>query len=156
MRNKPKRDNHYYENRLKTEFPKIYVDFVNGKFRNITDASIAAGLKKARTRLHELKNAWEKSSSAERQEFVEWLKTTIPNNKVSLPPPAFTSDHHLEPWANERIQKILTSRGIDARSIRDQIGMAAKDTSLESALRGSRILRQSVREKIEQWLASQP
>lgn len=132
------------------------MDLVNGKFRNITDASIAAGLKKARTRLHELKSAWEKASAAERQEFVEWLKTTIPNNKVSLPRPAFTSDHHLEPWAKERIQKILTSRGITPRSIRDQVGIAAKDTSLESALRGSRILRQSVREKIDRWLASQP
>jgi hypothetical protein len=152
----PKRDNVYYEGRLKRDNQAVYEDYKAGRYPTLHDALIASGLKKRRTRLNELKNAWLKSSASERRAFVDWLKRSAGTVAPGVSRPAFTSDHYLEPWAKERIQKILTSRGITARSIRDQIGMAANDTSLESAMRGSRILRQSVREKIDWWLASQP
>lgn len=151
-----RRDKAYYEERLIREHPSVYADLINGKFAHVTEAAIAAGLKKPRTRLHELKNAWQKASASERLEFVGWLRTTSGTSLYSSPQQVFTKDNYLEPWAKKRIDEIMQSRGITARSIRDQIGIAAKDTSLESALRGLRILRQPVREKIEQWLASQP
>lgn len=99
--------------------------------------------------------AWQKAFGSEWLEFVGWLKTTYGTSQYSSSERVFTKDNYLEPWAKKRIDEIMQSRGITARSIRDQIGIAAKDTSLESALRGLRILRQPVREKIEQWLASQ-
>lgn len=156
MAKKQIRDNSYYEERLQRDHASVYADLRAGKYNTVSEAAIAAGLKKPRTRLNEMKNAWLKSSASERRDFIDWLKKSAGTVAPGVSRPTFTSDHYLEPWAKERIQEILTSRGIAARSIRDQIGMAAKDTSLESALRGSRILRQSVREKIEQWLASQP
>jgi len=156
MAKKQVRDNSYYEERLKRDHASVYADLQAGKYRTVGEAAIAAGLKKPRTRLNELKNAWLKSSATERRDFVDWLKRSAGSGAPSASRSAFTSDYHLEPWAKELIQKILTSRGITSRSIRDQVGIAAKDTSLESALRGSRILRQSVREKINGWLASQP
>ncbi|WP_312806590.1 hypothetical protein [Agrobacterium cavarae] len=156
MPKKQKRDNAYYEERLKNEFPLVYADLKAGKHRTITEASVVAGIKTGRTRLHELKNAWQKASAQERLEFLGWLKTTSGTSLHSSPQPVFTKDNYLEPWAKKRIGDIMQSRGITARSIRDQIGIPAKDTSLESAFRGSRILKRSTRDKIEQWLLSQP
>lgn len=156
MQEKPKRDRAYYERRLEREHPAIYADLIDGKFVHVTEAAIAAGLKKPRTRLHELKNAWQKASASERLEFVGWLKATRGTGLYPSPQPVFTRDNYLEPWAKKRIDEIMQSRGITARSIRDQIGIPAKDTSLESAFRGSRILKKSTRDKIEQWLLSQP
>lgn len=59
MPKKQNRDNAYYEEGLMNEFPATYYDLQAGKHRTITEATIAAGLKKPRTRLHELKNAFE-------------------------------------------------------------------------------------------------
>ena len=55
-----KRNKAYYEERLIHEHPSIYADLLNGKYWTVTEAAIAAGLKTPRTRLHELKNAWQK------------------------------------------------------------------------------------------------
>ncbi len=42
MPKKQKRDNAYYEERLKSDFPKIYADLKAGKHKTITEAAIAA------------------------------------------------------------------------------------------------------------------
>lgn len=49
-----RRDKAYYEERLIREHSSVYADFIDGKFGHVTEAAIAAGLKKPRTRLHEL------------------------------------------------------------------------------------------------------
>lgn len=156
MPKKQIRDSGYYEERLKNEFPLVYADLKAGKHKTVTDASIAAGIKTGRTRLHELKNAWQKASAQERLDFVGWLKTTAGTSLYQSPKSVFNKDNYLEPWAKKRMDEIIQSRGITARQIRDQIGIPTKDTSLESAFRGSRILKRSTRDKIEQWLLSQP
>lgn len=55
MPKKTVRDAAYYEYRLKRDFPIIYADLQAGKYRTVTDAAFAAGLKTKRTRLHEMK-----------------------------------------------------------------------------------------------------
>lgn len=156
MPKKQKRDSAYYEERLKNEFPLVYADLKTGKHKTITEAALAAGLKRRRTRLHELQNAWLKATHTERRDFLKWLKASAGTGKPLASQSVFTSDHHLELWAKKRIEYIMQSRGITARSIRDQIGIPAKDTSFESAMTGRRILNQSTRDVIEQWLLSQP
>ncbi|URK86695.1 hypothetical protein LP421_20870 [Rhizobium sp. RCAM05350] len=61
MVKKQVRDSAYYEERLRRDqqFTPILRP---GSIRTVTDAAIAAGLKKPRTRLHELKNAWGKAT----------------------------------------------------------------------------------------------
>lgn len=77
MPKKQKRDNAYYEERLKNEFPTIYADLKAGRHRNVAEAAIAAGLKKPRTRLNKLKNAFDKASKAEQADFLSWLQAGI-------------------------------------------------------------------------------
>ncbi len=76
MAKKPVRNAAYYENRLKRDHPAIYADLKAGKYKTVTDAAIAAGLRNPRTRLHELKNAWSKASHAEQHEFLKWLRAS--------------------------------------------------------------------------------
>lgn len=73
MAKKQVRDGAYYEERLKREFPAIYSDLKAGKYRTVTEAAVAAGIKQTRTRLHELKNAWTKADGVERRAFLDWL-----------------------------------------------------------------------------------
>jgi hypothetical protein len=85
MPEKQKRDNAYYEERMKNDFPAIYADLQAGKHRTIAEAAIAAGLKKSRTRLHEPKNAFGKASKAEQSAFLGWLAaeaTRLPQLQV--------------------------------------------------------------------------
>ncbi|PNQ21321.1 hypothetical protein [Agrobacterium salinitolerans] len=70
MPKKQKRDSAYYEERLKNEFPLVYADLKAGKHKTVTEAAIAAGLKKSRTRLHELKNAFNKANKSEKTAFL--------------------------------------------------------------------------------------
>lgn len=46
MPKKQKRDSAYYEKRLKNQFPLIYADMKAGKHKTITEAAIAAGIKR--------------------------------------------------------------------------------------------------------------
>ena len=73
MPKKQKRDNAYYEQRLKSDFPAIYADLKAGKHRTVTEAVIAAGIRTPRTRLNELKNAFDKASKTEQADFLSWL-----------------------------------------------------------------------------------
>ena len=68
-----KRDNTYYEDRLRLEHPAVHADFLKGVHRTLAEALIAAGVRKPRTRLHELKNAWDKASQSERDEFLRHM-----------------------------------------------------------------------------------
>lgn len=60
-----KRDKDYYLERLEREHPTIHADYLAGKFPSALKAFEAAGLKKHRSRLQELKNAWQKATIAE-------------------------------------------------------------------------------------------
>jgi hypothetical protein len=60
-----KRDKAYSEEQLIRDHPAIYSDVIDAKYRTVTEAALAAGLKRPRTRLHELKNAWSISSNSE-------------------------------------------------------------------------------------------
>lgn len=117
MAKQPKRDKAYYEERLLKDYPAHYVDYINGKYRTITEAAIACGLKTSRTRLHELKNAWQKASAYERREFEHWLQTEY--GVITPQPTAATAGRvpiangrHLLPWAKSRIRTVMTARGL--------------------------------------------
>lgn len=117
MSKKTVRDAAYYEDRLKRDHPAIYADLKVGKYRTVTDAAFAAGLKTKRTRLHELKNAWEKASSYERREFESWLHSQHGIIAPRAPTvngvvPSISANRRLLPWAKSRIRAIMRIRGM--------------------------------------------
>ncbi|MBD9541405.1 hypothetical protein IB276_18285 [Ensifer sp. ENS04] len=105
MTKKQKRDRAYYEERLVRDYPAIYSDLVAGKYHTVKEAAVAAGLKRPRTRLHELKNAWGKSSDSEKGDFLSWLTTT--NGLSPATPSALLSlVRHLLPETKSGINQI--------------------------------------------------
>lgn len=116
MAKKQVRDNAYYEERLKRDYPTIYADLRAGRHRTVAGAAIAAGLKKVRTRIRELKNAWAKADAAEQADFLKWLIASGALSRGSLPSTPIagavriTIDRRLTPVASRRIELIMSKR----------------------------------------------
>lgn len=112
------RDNAYYEERLKRDHPAA--DLRAGKHRTVTDAAIAAGLKRPRTRSQELKNAWSKASAREQNDFLCWLASLgVSLSPSTTPSPRFAFkvaiDRKLTPDAILRIEDIMAKSPSNGR-----------------------------------------
>ena len=157
MPRKQDRSNAYYENILASSNPAIFSDYRAGMYRSLRQALLAAGIKKIRTRDQELKNAWQKASKAERQEFMRWLSAqsglvTPSGAKVGNPPLAV--ERRLEPWAITRINAIMRARHLSSGDVMKEIGFSNLDPSLGFALiRGLR-LQPTVLTALETWLSA--
>lgn len=157
MPKKPKRDKAYYEERLLQDYPAYYADYINGKYRTITEVAVACGLKTKRTRIHELKNAWQKASVSERQEFENWLHAqygiTTPHpvtTSSTIPPIAI--DRRLSPWAKSRIRVIIAKRHMRKGDIMHEMGFKKLNASLGRALDSDNRLQPAVLIALEAWL----
>ncbi|QBJ15520.1 hypothetical protein EYD00_18950 [Agrobacterium sp. 33MFTa1.1] len=156
MTAKQDRSNAYLENRLKRDHPNIYADWVAGRYGNVLSAAIAAGLKKPRTRLHELKNAWQKASAQERDEFEKWLlaqsgiKTRHPSSAGAKVPVAI--DRRLQPWAKSRIKAIMAMRNLQMGDVMVELGEKRLNPSLGQALHNGSRLRPTLVAALEGWL----
>jgi len=61
--------------KLSKDKPKIFADFQKGKYKTITEAAVAAGIRKNDGRLRMAKSAFRNMSHGERAEFLKWLET---------------------------------------------------------------------------------
>ncbi len=158
MPKKQNRDNAYYEERLKNEHPDIYADLKAGKHKTITEAAIAAGLKKSRTRLQELKNAFDKADKAEQADFLGWLTAqghlAGPISAASTANPSIAADRRLLPAAKARIEEIRGKRGLEIGNVMAEMGYNTHDQSVSRALRRSTRLQPDVIKALEKWLAA--
>lgn len=156
MAKKPARNAAYYENRLKRDHPAIYADLKAGKYRTVTDAAIAAGLRNRRTRLHELKNAWSKASPVEQHEFLSWLRAskTISSPAATASFAPIAVDRCLVPLAMARVDEIMSKRHLKLGDVMAEMGFSRRDASLGMALaRGTR-LQPDVIVALEKWLTA--
>lgn len=158
MPQKQKRDNAYYEQQLKRRFPTIHSDYRAGKYSSLRDALMVAGIKKPRTRLHELKNAWLKATAAEQREFARWLRAQI--GGVTIPSATSTGslarpiavDRRLETWAVSRIEIIMTSRGLAMGDVMHELGFPRLNASVGMALRRGTKLQPAILIALDKWL----
>lgn len=159
MPKKQRRDNAYYKERLQREHPAIYLDLIAGKYSSDREAFIAAGLKKPRTPLHELKNAWGKATAVEQSSFLRWLKarhgskTTLTPASSSPPTPGPVAvDRQLEAWAKRRIHEIMALRRMSYSDVMDELGFKRLNASLGRALARGDKLQPDMIDAIEKWL----
>lgn len=138
------RDSAYYEERLKRDHPTVYGDLKAGKFGTVADAAIAAELKKPRTRLQELKNAWSKATPPQQDDFLRWLVRTgvvlptIPTSTSSAIKVAV--DRRLTPGARHRINDIMAKRSLKPGDVMAELGHSSMNPSLGMAIaRGTRL-----------------
>lgn len=157
MPKKSVRDAAYYEDLLKRRHPVIYSELKAGKYRTVTDAVIAAGIKRTRTRLQELKNAWSKADRAEQREFLMWLqseiKSKLPTSLVSMPSTPITIDRRLVPAATARIREIMFKRGLKMGDVMAEMGLLRLNASVGMALFQGTRLQPELISKLEDWLS---
>lgn len=160
MPKKQIRNNAYYEQMLKDRFPAVYADFQSGRFSSLRSALISVGMKRPRSRLQELMNAWSKASDTERRAFVQWLRSQSANAKApsgstqkgaSRP---ITIERRLEPWTITKIKDVMTRRGLKPGDVAQELGLSRHDTSLAMAMWGGTRLQPGVIAALEKWLAA--
>lgn len=158
MTKKQKRDNAYYEERLKNEFPTVYADLHSGKHKTITEAAIAAGLKKPRTRLQELKNAFNKANKSEQTAFLCWLAAKghliATSSTTGTASPTIAVNRKLSPATRNRIEEIITKRHLKVGDVMAEMGLPKLNASLGRALHRGDRLQPDVIMALEKWLAA--
>lgn len=157
MSKKTLRNAEYYEERLKRDHPTIHADLKAGKYRTVTDAALAAGLKTKRTRLHEMKNAWEKATNAEKREFLTWLRASGSLGHLALvvskPLAPIAVNRCLLPLAAARIDEIMSKRHLKIGEVMAEMGFPRLNASLGMALARGTKLQPYVITALEKWLA---
>ena len=148
MSKKTVRDNKYYLDLLKREYPVTFGEYLAGKYPTVEKALIAAGVKVKRTRLQEMLNAWKNASTAERDAF----RTAIgcgpipPATAISVPAPSgpFAIDRRLEPAAIAMISDIMARRKMTLGDLNGSVGHAMRQ--------GAR-MQQDLIDDLEAWVA---
>lgn len=158
MPKKPKRDNAYYEERLKNEFPSVYAEFQAGKYAMLADALVAAGLRKQRTRLQELMNAWSKATATERTAFLQSLAAAgavVPvTSSTSGASFTVTVDRRLTPTAISRIEHIMAARRMKLGDLMNELGFNPLNASIGNAMKRKKSrLQPHVITALEAWLS---
>lgn len=152
-----KRDNAYYEERLKNEHPAIYVDFRAGKYPTLMDALVAAGLRKHRTPLHEMINGWNKATPAQRAAFQTFLATagiTIPaGGSAAGGAHSIVVNDRLTPAAISQIKHIMSARRMKMGDVMRELGFTPLDPSVGMAMKRDTRLSHAVISSLEDWLS---
>lgn len=152
------RNSAYYKERLKRDHPAIYDDLKAGRYRTVADAAMAAGLKKPRTRLQELKNAWTKADAREQREFLRWLAScgAVPSPTHSPPSSSssITVDRRLTKAASRRIDEIMSKRRLRPGDVMVEMGYSRLNPSVGMALARGTQLRADIVLSLEKWIAS--
>ncbi|WEX77244.1 hypothetical protein PYH37_005634 [Sinorhizobium numidicum] len=165
MAKKTKRDEVYYLQRLKTEFPDVHAAFLAGKIPSLRKALVLAGLKPERSRLDKLKNSWAKATDTERDTFLTWLAATgaMPANATSFstpsPPANFratetriATGRYLLASTIAEIKTIMARRRLTPDDVMREMGFPSDDRSLARALGLNASLRLTVIAALEVWL----
>ena len=172
-----KRGSDYFIKILARDHPAILADYHAGKYRSVNEACRAAGLKTARTRLHEIKNAWSKATAGERHDFIAWVRkaaaATSPTSvaaatsaaaaAVIAPAPLVAKKASkkrvvrrlLEPWESARIQHILQARRMKPADPMAELGSANRhDASISGASKGHTTIDTKWNVALANWLAA--
>jgi len=149
---KQKRDNTYYLERLKIDFPIIYTDYLSGKYSSVREAFIAAGLVKATSELNLLKRTWKRANRKERSEFLNWIGAgALAKVKMTS---IVDANNFLLPAARIKIMRIMHVRSITNGQIMTEIGFKVLDASLGMAMRDSKAtkIRLALAKALTDWV----
>lgn len=156
---KQKRDNTYYLGVVEKKHPAIYARYLAGEFKSATAAILAAGVRQPPKQIHALKRAWKNAGTAERREFLDWLKAT--HVKRAAPTSAtprisiVTAEGRLTEAARKRFRALFPEDPFPTAIIMKEIGGGAHDTSLGQAIQRSSRLQPALIALLEAWLPAE-
>ena len=148
------RSNDYYLERLRLERPDLLRDLIAGKHASAAAAFREAGLKKPRTRLQEMKNAWLKASPTERDEFKGFIGCTTSAAPTLLSAVPFSFDYRLSLPAVAQIRAIMLRRGMSMGAVMNELGFKRLNPSLGLALSQNSRLQPDMITALEKWIAT--
>lgn len=160
------RSNTYYRDRLEREHPAIFADFQRGKFKNLSQALKAAGLRKNPTPLEQLTAAWAQATQAERDSFKAQIGCIAAGNAPVLAPapptaatptgsisPAIHQGGRLSPAAAQQIRRIMANRRLQMGQVMAELGYGRHDMSLAGALhRAYQIKNEGMLDALAAWI----
>lgn len=162
---KQKRDNEYYLNRLKDEYPAIFADYQAGKYKNANAAIIAVGLRRPVSGLKQLEAAWKKATPAEKDAFkamigcaptvatspvrVSSSASAAPKTSSSAPTPAKT---RLTATEAKAIREIMDRRKLKSGAVMREIGFDPLNASMGMALERDTQIQCDLHQALKQWI----
>lgn len=161
---KSKRDNRYYLDRLRFEHPRVYADLQAGKFKNASEAFIAAGLRKRASGFDALMSAWEKASPLDRDAFKLVIGCSTPAPVAPVSPksvtsavvrpavPATSEPSVLSPQLKQDIRDIMDRRRLKSGDVIHELGLNRLNASLGRALHRASQLQESLIIALEGWV----
>ena len=155
---KAARDNNYYLELLQRKHPEIFRDLEDGKYATVAEALRVAGIKKDRTPLQEMLNAWNKATAAERDAFVVKVGIAVPASPIASPSTAtllFAAGGRLQPGAIAAIRSVMASRNLKIGDVMHELGRKRLNASLGMAMNNGSRLRQDLVDDLKAWLAKQ-
>ena len=157
-KNKSARGNDYYLDLLERKHPDVFRDLQAGKYKTVAEALKFAGVKKDRTPLQELLNAWNKATSAERDAFLLRIGIAGPGAmSVAAATSArpFAIDGHLDPASVTLIRAVMAKRNIKMGDIMHELGRKRLNASLGMAMNTGSRLQQDLIDALDVWLSKQ-
>jgi hypothetical protein len=160
---KQKRNNEYYLERLHSEHPVVYSDFQSGRFKNLSEALIKAGIREKRTGFDTLKSVWKKAGTAERDAFKAFIGCTVPTvasatvaTSVAVKSAGHTATAtsgkgHLPPALKDAVNEIMKRRCLKSGQVMREIGRNPWDGSLGTALHRGTKIQDSMIADLEVW-----
>lgn len=162
------RDNKYYEDQLRREYPQVYRDFLDGKYPNLSKAREAAGTKKVNTPLLALERAWARASQVEKDAFRAQIgcsqgqatgaassggqpvsSNIAPATVTSVSPPGNVL---LDPSLRSAIQTIMDRRKLTNGQVMAEIGYLPSNTSMSRALRLNSRITTDLAGRLAKWI----
>jgi hypothetical protein len=154
-----KRDAAYFRARLKKDFPTYFADLKAGKYKNVSQASVAAGLIRPSNRIDALKRDWKGATGAQRKKFLDWVTLTRTGLKPRTPvaPRSDIADSSgiLIPSVAAFLRKWLKTYNTTPGRIMLAMGYRNYDPRLAEALNRPRPLPADVMRDLTSWLRAQ-
>jgi hypothetical protein len=165
---KTTRDSEYYLNRMKTDWPKIHGEYIDGRI-TAKEAIYRAGYQARPTPLSILMREWKKATAVEKREFINWARSPSAATRRSAVTAAGTGaglaaraasrgthlggiSQHLTKASKTRLQAAMRARSITANGVMAEMGFDKFDSSLSSALRLGTRIKAEVAAALAVWL----
>ena len=172
MTGKTVRDSEYYLNRIKADWPAIFIEYVDGRI-TAKEAIYRAGYQARPTPLSILMREWRKATAVEKRKFINWAKSPSAATRASSTAVAIKAigvgagltvhtastghpgsiSQHLTRTSRTRLQAAMRARSITANGVMAEMGFDKFDSSLSNALRLGTRVKAEVAAALTVWLS---
>jgi hypothetical protein len=142
----------YLLKRLEKLNPKIYADFLAGRYASVNKACEAAGLKPRTSGLDALKRVWKRSPADDQDAFLILVKPPAAKIAPMTVGPIVDPSLCLSKEVRDFLACWIFYKSSKAGRIMQELGFPASDTSLSAAIKHDGPFRQEVIDMLEPWL----